>query len=78
MCPLFFASCLIEKDDTVYPRKVQRRWKEEANSEILSAFNSIDPYVLRARIKSRYSGSRSYYTYIVVDRAIQGRQAILG
>lgn len=53
--------------------------REEPNTSILSAFGGIDPYVLRARIKSRHVGNKSYFTYIVVDRGIQqGYRGILG
>lgn len=36
------------------------------------------PFILSARIKSRHIGSKSYYTYIALDRRLEGRNAILG
>lgn len=39
-------------------------------------FGGSQPSILRARIKSRHIGSKSYYTYIAVDRRLEGRSAI--
>lgn len=38
----------------------------------------IDPFILRAKLKSRHIGNRSYFVYIATGRGLQGRQAILG
>jgi hypothetical protein len=42
------------------------------------SLNWVDPWLLRGRIQSRHSSRRIYYVYILVERATQGLDAILG
>lgn len=38
----------------------------------------ISPWLLRGRIQSRHVSSRTYYVYILIERELQGRDAIVG
>ncbi|KAJ8706070.1 hypothetical protein PYW07_010847 [Mythimna separata] len=48
------------------------------NDFSVGTINGIDPWLLRGRIQSRHSSRRIYYVYILVERATQGLDAILG
>ncbi|KAH9635190.1 hypothetical protein HF086_009530 [Spodoptera exigua] len=48
------------------------------NAPLQGIFNDSQPSIIRGRIKSRHIGSKSYFTYIAVNRRLEGRSAIVG
>ncbi|KAJ8721073.1 hypothetical protein PYW08_006538 [Mythimna loreyi] len=64
------------KSDGSYVIEVCR--EPNINDFSVGTFNWINPWLLRGRIHSRHSSRRIYYVYILVERATQGLDAILG
>ncbi|RVE40334.1 hypothetical protein evm_015016 [Chilo suppressalis] len=51
----------------------------ETDSDLQSALSaSSTSWLLRGRIKSRHISNKTYFTYILVDSALIGREAIIG